>query len=207
MNTLQLLYDEMKNRRKMICEATGCVDSLESYEQFKIECYARLLIADCMQTPYVMMSMVIKNKTVIYPYSKTVKIDDISVSEVVSTIKSWKEDFVSVYGKDDVEISIDQAIDYLIKSHEPKKFDLAEDYLNQQTDTVINEILRTSFEDGMSNDVTRKVESFANQNRDITCRWLVQMYEKTLENPAISEGLLRIIAMIYNECECFAIRL
>ena len=70
------------------------------------------------------------------------------------------------------------------------------DYLRTRTDEVASSILHTDFEDGMDNDVTLLVKSFARKNKSATYNWLDELYSKNLNNSIVVEGILRTLAMI-----------
>lgn len=70
------------------------------------------------------------------------------------------------------------------------------DYLRTRTDEVASGILHTDFEDGMDNDVTLLVKSFARKNKSATYNWLDELYSKNLNNSTVVEGILRTLAMI-----------
>lgn len=70
------------------------------------------------------------------------------------------------------------------------------DYLRTRTDEVASAILHTDFEDGMDNDVTLLVKSFARKNKSATYNWLDELYSKNLNNSIVVEGILRTLAMI-----------
>lgn len=70
------------------------------------------------------------------------------------------------------------------------------DYLRTRTDEVASAIMHTDFEDGMDNDVTLLVKSFARKNKSATYNWLDELYSKNLNNSIVVEGILRTLAMI-----------
>lgn len=70
------------------------------------------------------------------------------------------------------------------------------DYLRTRTDEVASAISHTDFEDGMDNDVTLLVKSFAKKNKSATYNWLDELYSKNLNNSTVVEGILRTLAMI-----------
>lgn len=70
------------------------------------------------------------------------------------------------------------------------------DYLRTRTEEVTFAIAHTDFEDGMDNDVTVLLRSFAKKNKSSTYNWLDELYSKNLNNPVVVEGILRSLAMI-----------
>ena len=70
------------------------------------------------------------------------------------------------------------------------------DYLRTRTNEVASVILHTDFEDGMDNDVTLLVKSFAKKNKAATYNWLDELYSKNLNNSTVVQGILRTLAMI-----------
>ena len=70
------------------------------------------------------------------------------------------------------------------------------DYLRTRTDEIANDILRTEFEDGMDNDITLLIKSFARSNKSATYNWLDELYSKNVNRPAVVQGVLRTLAMI-----------
>ena len=70
------------------------------------------------------------------------------------------------------------------------------DYLRSRTDEIANAISRTEFEDGMDNDITLLIRSFAKKNKSATYNWLDELYSKNLNRPSIVQGILRSLAMI-----------
>lgn len=70
------------------------------------------------------------------------------------------------------------------------------DYLRSRTDEIANAISRTEFEDGMDNDITLLIKSFAKKNKSATYNWLDELYSKNLNNPSVEQGVLRSLAMI-----------
>lgn len=70
------------------------------------------------------------------------------------------------------------------------------DYLRTRTEEVTYAIAHTAFEDGMDNDVTVLLKSFAKKNKSSTYNWLDELYSKNLNNPSVVGGILRSLAMI-----------
>lgn len=70
------------------------------------------------------------------------------------------------------------------------------DYLRTRTDEIANTIMRTEFEDGMDNDITLLIKSFARSNKSATYNWLDELYSKNVNRPSVVQGILRILAMI-----------
>lgn len=70
------------------------------------------------------------------------------------------------------------------------------DYLRTRTDEIANAISRTEFEDGMDNDITLLIRSFAKKNKSATYNWLDELYSKNLNRPSVVQGILRSLAMI-----------
>lgn len=70
------------------------------------------------------------------------------------------------------------------------------EYLRTRTDEIANAISRTEFEDGMDNDITLLIRTFAKKNKSATYNWLDELYSKNLNKPSIVQGLLRSLAMI-----------
>ena len=70
------------------------------------------------------------------------------------------------------------------------------EYLRTRTDEIANAISRTEFEDGMDNDITILIKSFAKRNKSATYNWLDELYSKNLDNPSVVQGILRSLAMI-----------
>ena len=67
--------------------------------------------------------------------------------------------------------------------------------LRNRTDSFLNALAKTDFENGLSNEVTEEVQSYYNINKAVTINWLYEIYSKNQKNPIIIEGLLQIIAM------------
>ena len=70
------------------------------------------------------------------------------------------------------------------------------DYLRTRTDEIANAIMRTEFEDGMDNDITLLIKSFARSNKSATYNWLDELYSKNVNRPSVVQGILRTLAMI-----------
>lgn len=70
------------------------------------------------------------------------------------------------------------------------------EYLRSRTDEIANAISRTEFEDGMDNDITLLIKSFAKKNKLATYSWLDELYSKNLNRPSVIQGILRSLAMI-----------
>ena len=70
------------------------------------------------------------------------------------------------------------------------------DYLRTRTEEVTFAIAHTDFEDGMDNDVTILLRSFAKSNKATTYNWLDELFSKNFNNPIVVEGILRSLAMI-----------
>lgn len=70
------------------------------------------------------------------------------------------------------------------------------EYLRSRTDEISIAISRTEFEDGMDNDITLLIKSFAKKNKSATYNWLDELYSKNLNNPSVEQGVLRSLAMI-----------
>ncbi len=70
------------------------------------------------------------------------------------------------------------------------------DYLRSRTNEIANTISRTEFEDGMDNDITILIRSFAKKNKSATYNWLNELYSKNLTRPSVVQGILRSLAMI-----------
>lgn len=70
------------------------------------------------------------------------------------------------------------------------------DYLRTRTDEIANAIMRTEFEDGMDNDITLLIKSFARSNKSATYNWLDELYSKNVNKPSVVQGILRTVAMI-----------
>lgn len=70
------------------------------------------------------------------------------------------------------------------------------DYLRSRTEEIAISISHTVFDDGMDNDVTLLIKSFAKKNKSVTYNWLNELYSKNLNNPIVIHGILRSIAMI-----------
>lgn len=67
--------------------------------------------------------------------------------------------------------------------------------LRNRTDSFLNALAKTDFENGLSNDVTEEVQSYYSINKSVTINWLYEIYSKNQKNSIIIEGLLQIIAM------------
>lgn len=70
------------------------------------------------------------------------------------------------------------------------------EYLRTRTDDIANAISRTEFEDGMDNDITLLIRSFAKENKSATYNWLDELYSKNINKPSVVQGVLRSLAMI-----------
>lgn len=70
------------------------------------------------------------------------------------------------------------------------------DYLRTRTDEIANAIMHTEFEDGMDNDITLLIKSFARTNKSATYNWLDELYSKNVNIPVVVQGILRTLAMI-----------
>lgn len=70
------------------------------------------------------------------------------------------------------------------------------DYLRTRTDEIANAIMHTEFEDGMDNDITLLIKSFARSNKSATYNWLGELYSKNVTKPSVLQGILRTLAMI-----------
>ena len=70
------------------------------------------------------------------------------------------------------------------------------DYLRTRTDEIANAIMHTEFEDGMDNDITLLIKSFARSNKSATYNWLDELYSKNVNRPSVLQGILRTLAMI-----------
>lgn len=70
------------------------------------------------------------------------------------------------------------------------------DYLRTRTDEIANAIMHTEFEDGMDNDITLLIKSFARSNKSATYNWLGELYSKNVTKPSVLQGMLRTLAMI-----------
>lgn len=70
------------------------------------------------------------------------------------------------------------------------------DFFNTHTNSIISQILRTDFQDGMTNEVTEQVKTFFEINRMVACNWLNSIFSTNQNNPVIISGLLRIISML-----------
>ena len=72
-------------------------------------------------------------------------------------------------------------------------------YLDSQTNEFIRELMWTDFEDGMENDITRKVGEYMGQNRYVTYCWLNKIFNDNRSKPIVSSGVLRSLAMVVNK--------
>ena len=70
------------------------------------------------------------------------------------------------------------------------------DFLRTRTDEIANAIMRTEFEDGMDNDITLLIKSYARSNKSATYNWLDELYSKNVNRPSVLQGILRTLAMI-----------
>ena len=70
------------------------------------------------------------------------------------------------------------------------------EYLRTRTDEIANAIMHTEFEDGMDNDITLLIKSFARSNKSATYNWLGELYSKNVTKPSVLQGILRTLAMI-----------
>jgi len=70
------------------------------------------------------------------------------------------------------------------------------DYLRSRSDEIATAIMRTEFEDGMDNDVTLLIKSFAKHNKSATYNWLDELYSTHLNHSSVLQGILRTLAMI-----------
>lgn len=70
------------------------------------------------------------------------------------------------------------------------------DFLRTRTDEIANAIMHTEFEDGMDNDITLLIKSFARSNKSATYNWLDELYSKNVTKPSVLQGILRTLAMI-----------
>lgn len=70
------------------------------------------------------------------------------------------------------------------------------EYLRTRTDEIANAISRTEFEDGMDNDITLLIRTFAKTNKSATYNWLDELYSKNLNRSSVVQGILRSLAMI-----------
>lgn len=70
------------------------------------------------------------------------------------------------------------------------------EYLRTRTEEIASAIAHTDFEDGMDNDVTVLLRSFAKKNKSATYNWLDELYSKNLNNHIVVAGILRSLAMI-----------
>ena len=67
--------------------------------------------------------------------------------------------------------------------------------LRSRTDSFLNALIKTDFENGYSNEVTEEVQSYYAINKAVTINWLNEIYSENQKQPIIITGLLRIIAM------------
>ena len=70
------------------------------------------------------------------------------------------------------------------------------DYLRSRSEEIATAIKRTEFEDGMDNDVTLLIKSFAKRNKSATYNWLDELYSTHLNQSSVLQGILRTLAMI-----------
>jgi len=70
------------------------------------------------------------------------------------------------------------------------------DYLRSRSEEISTAIMRTEFEDGMDNDVTLLIKSFAKHNKSATYNWLDELYSTNLNHSSVLQGILRTLAMI-----------
>lgn len=68
--------------------------------------------------------------------------------------------------------------------------------LRERTDSYVKLIVRTDFEDGMTNDAVEEARSYYLQNKSVTINWFGEIYSKNQRNAIVISGLLRIISMI-----------
>ena len=70
------------------------------------------------------------------------------------------------------------------------------EYLRSRSEEIATAIMRTEFEDGMDNDVTLLIKSFAKRNKSATYNWLDELYSTHLNHSSVLQGILRTLAMI-----------
>ena len=70
------------------------------------------------------------------------------------------------------------------------------EYLRSRSEEIATAIMRTEFEDGMDNDVTLLIKSFARRNKSATYNWLDELYSTHLNLSSVLQGILRTLAMI-----------
>jgi len=70
------------------------------------------------------------------------------------------------------------------------------EYLQSRSEEIATAIMRTEFEDGMDNDVTLLIKSFAKRNKAATYNWLDELYSTHLRHSSVLQGILRTLAMI-----------
>jgi hypothetical protein len=70
------------------------------------------------------------------------------------------------------------------------------EYLRSRSGEIATSIMRTEFEDGMDNDVTLLIKSFAKRNKSATYNWLDELYSTHLNHSSVLQGILRTLAMI-----------
>lgn len=68
--------------------------------------------------------------------------------------------------------------------------------LRKRTESFVKLIIRTDFEDGMTNDAVEEARSYYLQNKFVTINWFGEIYSKNQRNAIVISGLLRIISMI-----------
>lgn len=68
--------------------------------------------------------------------------------------------------------------------------------LRKRTESFVKLIIRTDFEDGITNDTIEEAKSYYLQNKSVTINWFNEIYSKNQKDAIVISGLLRIISMI-----------
>ena len=77
--------------------------------------------------------------------------------------------------------------------------------LRSRSDSFLNTLIKTDFENGYSNEVTEEVQSYYAINKAVTINWLNEIYSEHQKQPIIIAGLLRIIAMTVSSIDSNAL--
>ena len=70
------------------------------------------------------------------------------------------------------------------------------EYFRSRSNEIINALKFADFEDGMDNDVTELIKSFAKRNKSATYNWLNDLFGRNHQDIAFVEALLRTLAMV-----------